>query len=319
VCGNPDAAQVKLHVAPKTFREAKKNAESERSRECGKADLTQISQSLHLFGRFLVNHIEMKIIEPDTVREHVRARYGNIAMNGGGCCGSVGGCCGSENSHDQRLGYSAVDVAAVPKGSNLGLGCGNPMAIASIRPGETILDLGSGAGFDCFLAARQLNGTGRVIGVDMTPAMIAKARNNVRKGQYTNVEFRLGEIEALPVSDNFVDLVISNCVINLSPEKRRVFREAFRVLKAGGRLALADVVAIKPLPERIRTQLNAIGACIGGAALVDDLKTMIKDAGFNRIEIVPRDETRSLINQWTENKVASDFVVSAFVTAFKAA
>ncbi len=133
------------------------------------------------------------------------------------------GCCRSENSYDQRLGYSTVDVASVPEGSNLGLGCGNPMAIASIRPGETILDLGSGAGFDCFLAARQLNSTGRVIGVDMTPAMIAKARNNVRKGQYTNVEFRLGEIEALPIADNFVDLVISNCVINLSPEKPRVF------------------------------------------------------------------------------------------------
>ncbi len=287
--------------------------------ECGKADSTQISQSLHLFGRFLVSHIEMKTIEPDTVREHVRARYGNIAVNGGGCCGSVDGCCGSENSCDQRLGYSAVHVASVPEGSNLGLGCANPMAIASIRPGETILDLGSGAGFDCFLAARQLNGTGRVIGVDMTPAMIAKARNNIRKGRYTNVEFRLGEIEALPVADNFVDLVISNCVINLSPEKPRVFREAFRVLKAGGRLALADVVAIKPLPESIRTQSNAIGACIGGAALVDDLKTMLKDAGFIRIEIVPRDETRSLINQWTEDKIASDFVVSAFITAFKAA
>lgn len=286
---------------------------------CGKADSTQISQSLRLFGRFLVSHVKMKTIEPDIVREHVRARYGNIAVRGGGCCSSVDGCCGSENSYDQRLGYSAVDVESVPEGSNLGLGCGNPMAIASIRPGETILDLGSGAGFDCFLAARQLNGTGRVIGVDMTPAMIAKARNNVRKGQYTNVEFRLGEIEALPIADCFVDLVISNCVINLSPEKPRVFREAFRVLKAGGRLALADVVAIKPLPERIRTQLNAIGACIGGAAFVDDLKTMLRDAGFIRIEIVRRDETRSLINQWTEDEIASDFVVSAFVTAFKAA
>jgi arsenite methyltransferase len=261
----------------------------------------------------------MKTIEPDTVREHVRARYGNIAVNGGGCCGSVDGCCRSENSYDQRLGYSAVDVASVPEGSNLGLGSGNPMAIASICPGETILDLGSGAGFDCFLAAQQLNGTGRVIGVDMTPAMIAKARNNVRKGQYTNVQFRLGEIEALPVADNFADLVISNCVINLSPEKPRVFREAFRVLKASGRLALADVVAIKPLPESVRTQLKAIGACIGGAALVDDLKTMLKDAGFIRIEIVSREETRSLINQWTDDKIASDFVVSAFITAFKAA
>jgi arsenite methyltransferase len=270
-------------------------------------------------GRFLVSHIETKTIEPDTVREHIRARYGNIAVNGGGCCGSVDGCCRSENSYDQRLGYSAVDVASVPEGSNLGLGSGNPMAIASIRPGETILDLGSGAGFDCFLAVRQLNGTGRIIGVDMTPAMIAKARNNARKGQYTNVEFRLGEIETLPVADNFIDLVISNCVINLSPEKPRVFREAFRVLKPSGRLAIADVVAIKPIPEGSRTQLNAIGVCIGGAAFVDDLKTMLKDAGFIRIEIVSREETRSLINPWTEDKNASGFVVSAFITAFKAA
>ena len=261
----------------------------------------------------------MKTIEPDTVREHVRARYGNIAVNGGECCDRADGCFGSENSYDQQRGYPAVDVASVPEGANLGLGCGNPIAIASIRPGETVLDLGSGAGFDCFLAARQLKGTGRVIGVDMTPTMIARARENACKGNFTNVEFRLGEIESLPVVDNFVDVVISNCVINLSPEKPRVFREAFRVLKAGGRLAVADVVAIKPLPGRIRTQLNMIGACIGGAASVDDLKAMLKGAGFIRIEIVPRNETRSLINQWTEENTASDFVVSAFITAFKSA
>jgi arsenite methyltransferase len=261
----------------------------------------------------------MKTIDPDVVHEHVRARYGNIAENGSGCCSAGDArCCGSENDYDQQLGYSAAEVASVPEGSNLGLGCGNPVAIASIRPGETVLDLGSGAGFDCFLAARQLDGTGRVIGVDMTPAMIAKARHNARKANYGNVEFRLGEIEALPVADNSIDLVISNCVINLSPEKPRVFREAFRVLKPGGRLAVADVVAITALPERIRTELNAIGGCIGGAALVEDLKRMLNDAGFVRVEILSRDETRSLINQWIEDKVASDFVVSAFITAYKA-
>lgn len=260
----------------------------------------------------------MKTIDPDAVREHVRARYGNIAENGSGCCSNAdASCCGSDNDYDQELGYSPAEVAAVPDGSNLGLGCGNPIAIASIRLGETVLDLGSGAGFDCFLAARQLNGTGRVIGVDMTPTMIAKARDNVRKSNYANIEFRLGEIEALPVADNSIDLVISNCVINLSPEKQRVFREAFRVLKLGGRLAIADVVAIKPLPERIRTQLNAIGACVGGAALVDDLKAMLIDAGFARVEIVPRDGSRSLIAQWTEDKNAGDLVVSAFITAHK--
>jgi arsenite methyltransferase len=259
----------------------------------------------------------MKVIDAEAIRDCVRARYGNIADNGGGCCSStVASCCGSA-SRDRQLGYSPEDAASVPEGSNLGLGCGNPVAIASIRPGQAVLDLGSGAGFDCFLAARQLNGLGQVIGVDMTPAMIAKARDNARKGNHANVKFRLGKIEALPVADNSVDVVISNCVINLSPEKPRVFREVFRVLKPGGRLAIADVVATKALPERIRTQLNAIGACVGGAALTDDLKAMLMDAGFTRVKIVPRDESRSLIDQWTEDGKAREFVISAFITAFK--
>ncbi len=261
----------------------------------------------------------MKTVEPDMVREHVRVRYGDIAERSGECCGKMGAIrCGSDKNYDQQLGYSAAEVRSVPKSSNLGLGCGNPTAIASIRPGETVLDLGSGAGFDCFLAARQLDGTGRVIGVDMTPPMVAKARDNARKGNYANVEFRLGEIEALPVADNSIDLVISNCVINLSPEKPRVFREAFRVLKTGGRLAIADVVATKPLPERIRTQIDAIGGCVGGAALVDDLKNILNNAGFTRIGIVPRDETRSLISHWRGGEDAAEFVTSAFITAYKA-
>jgi arsenite methyltransferase len=260
----------------------------------------------------------MKTLHPETVREHVRARYGDIAENSGGCCGSTAtSCCGSAENYDQKLGYSAAEVAAVPAGSNLGLGCGNPTAIASIRPGETVLDLGAGAGFDCFLAARQLQGTGQVIGVDMTPAMVTRARASARRGGYANVEFRLGEIEALPVRDASVDLVISNCVINLSPEKARVFGEAFRVLKPGGRLAIADVVATRPLPEKVRTQLNAVGACVGGAALVDDLKAMLQAAGFSRIEIGARDETRELISQWTEDEQAGEFVVSALITAVK--
>jgi arsenite methyltransferase len=260
----------------------------------------------------------MKIIDADTVREHVRTRYGDIAEKSQWGCGSPGAsCCGNEKSYDKQLGYTDAEAASVPGDANLGLGCGNPLAIASIRPGETVLDLGSGAGFDCFLAAEQLNGMGRVIGVDMTPAMIAKARANARKGGFANVEFRLGEIEALPVADNSVDLVISNCVVNLSPEKQRVFSETFRVLKSGGRLAIADVVAIKPLSENIRTQLNAIGACIGGAALVDDLKGMLNDAGFVRVEIVPRHETRAMISQWMEGENAGEFVVSALITAYK--
>jgi arsenite methyltransferase len=263
----------------------------------------------------------MKTVDPDIVRVHVRARYAEIAAaKSNGCCSvSASSCHQRDSGYGQQLGYSASDVASVPDGSNLGLGCGNPIAWASIRPGDTVLDLGSGAGFDCFLAARQLNRTGRVIGVDMTPAMIAKARQNAHKGNYTNVEFRLGEIEALSVADNSVDLVISNCVINLSPEKPRVFHEAIRVLKPGGRLVVADIVAIKPLPESIRMQLNAIGGCIGGAALVDDLKMMLSNAGFVRTVIVPRDETRSSISEWTELKNASDFVLSAFITAYKAA
>ncbi|HBJ85943.1 MAG TPA: arsenite S-adenosylmethyltransferase, partial [Verrucomicrobiales bacterium] len=180
------------------------------------------------------------------------------------------------------------------------------------------LDLGSGAGFDCFLAARQLAGTGRVIGVDMTPAMITKARANAAKGGYPNVEFRLGEIEALPVADTSVDLILSNCVINLSPEKERVFREAFRVLKPGGRLALADIVATKPVPLEIRGKLDAIGACVGGAALVDDLRTMLTQAGFTKVDIALKEASRELIRQWTDDATAGDFVVSALITAHKA-
>jgi ubiquinone/menaquinone biosynthesis C-methylase UbiE len=205
----------------------------------------------------------------------------------------------------------------VPAGADLGLGCGNPLAIASIKPGETVLDLGSGAGFDCLLAARQLNGTGRVIGVDMTPPMISKARRNAAQSGFANVEFRLGEIEHLPVADTTVDLIISNCVINLSPEKPQVFREAFRVLKPSGRLAIADVVATKPVPDTLREQLQAIGACVAGAALISDLQAMLQDAGFARIEIQPRETSRKAIAQWTEDAGVADFVVSAYLTAYK--
>jgi SAM-dependent methyltransferase len=215
------------------------------------------------------------------------------------------------------LGYTAEELTAVPEGADLGLGCGNPLAIASIRPGEVVVDLGSGAGFDCLLAARQLAGTGRVIGVDMTPAMIAKARANASKSDFRNVEFRLGEIEALPVGDTTVDLIVSNCVINLSPEKERVFHEAFRVLKSGGRLAIADVVATKPLPLELREKLSAIGACVGGATLVEDLKRMLADAGFTRIDITLRERSRAMINQWTDDESAGESVVSALITAYK--
>ena len=264
---------------------------------------------------------ETKLPNSEKIRDFVRARYGAIAEQAGETCGCTAtGCCGSQSaSYGEKLGYSAAELAAAPAGADLGLGCGNPLAIASIQPGETVLDLGSGAGFDCFLAARQLAGTGRVIGVDMTAAMVTKARTNARKGNYANVEFRLGEIEALPVADATVDLIMSNCVINLSPEKGRVFSEAFRVLKPGGRLAIADVVATKPLPAELKKKLSAIGACIGGATLVSELRAMLAEAGFTRIEIVPKESSRAYIGQWTDDATAGEFVVSALITAYKPA
>ena len=268
------------------------------------------------------NSLMKTSLPPDTeqIRRHVRERYGAIAEQADENCGCTAtGCCGGKiKSYAEKLGYSAEDLAAAPAASDLGLGCGNPLAIASIRPGETVLDLGSGAGFDCFLAARQLAGTGRVIGVDMTAAMLTKARANAVKGGYANVEFRLGEIEALPVADATVDLILSNCVINLSPEKGRVFREAFRVLKPGGRLAIADIVATQPLPAALKTKLGAIGACVGGATLVDELRQMLAEEGFGRIDINPKESSREYIRHWTDDPRAGDFVVSALITAYKA-
>ncbi|MFI5335765.1 MAG: arsenite methyltransferase [Opitutales bacterium] len=232
------------------------------------------------------------------------------------------GCCSTDRTapdvgYSSQLGYSAEEQAAVPAGADLGLGCGNPLVIAGIKPGETVLDLGSGAGFDALLAARQLAGTGRVIGVDMTVAMIAKAHRNAARAGYANVEFRLGEIEALPVADASVDLIISNCVINLSPDKPRVFAEAFRVLKPGGRLAIADVVAVRPLPEAWRAQLPRIGACIAGATPVEDLRGMLAAAGFGRVEIVLQENSRKIVGQWGDDPAIADHLVSANITATK--
>jgi SAM-dependent methyltransferase len=267
--------------------------------------------------------------DAEAIRAHVRERYGDLATSGGSCCSPKGheavsgGCCGADANtnrfYGEALGYSAEQLAAAPVGSNLSLGCGNPLALASIRPGETVLDLGSGAGFDCFLAARELRGAGRVIGVDMTAEMVAKARANAARSGYANVEFRLGEIEALPVADASVDLILSNCVINLSPDKPAVFREAFRVLKPGGRLAIADIVALRPLPPEVRAELASIGACVGGAALLADVKRQLADAGFTRIDVAPRDGSRRLIDQWTERPDAGDYVASASITAHKPA
>lgn len=257
----------------------------------------------------------------DKIREEVRQHYAEIARNGGSCCAGSS-CCsaGSPAKGDisARLGYSAEELAAVPEGANLGLGCGNPQAIAALKPGETVLDLGSGGGFDCFLAARQVGETGRVIGVDMTPDMISKARANATRSGYGNVQFRLGEIEHLPVADGSVDVILSNCVVNLSPDKPQVYREAFRVLRPGGRLAISDVVAVKPLPAAVLGSLDAYCGCLAGAAALAELEKILVGAGFTEVEIRVKEESRALICDWFPGSGVEEFVRSAEVSARKA-
>ncbi len=258
----------------------------------------------------------------DDVRASVRDTYSQIALAGAnGCCGpSESSCCAPAapvQIASLQLGYSAHDLVSVPEGADLGLGCGNPAAIASLQPGETVLDLGSGAGFDAFLAAPAVRPNGRVIGVDMTPAMISKARANAETGGYTNVEFRLGEIEHLPVADATVDVIISNCVINLSPDKPAVFAEAFRVLRPGGRLAISDVVATTDLPDEIRADLALYSGCVAGASLVSHLEETMAHIGFQNIHVAPKDESRTFIEQWAPGRSLTDYVVSATIEAIK--
>ncbi len=226
-------------------------------------------------------------MEQDKIRKTVRERYAGIAGEQSSCCGPASTCEqeGMAEMIGRRIGYTEKDMQSVPEGSNLGLGCGNPTALASLKPGETVLDLGSGAGFDCFLASREVGPEGRVIGVDMTPEMIEKARENAKRGGYGNVEFRLGEIENLPVADGTVDAVISNCVINLSPEKRRVFDEAYRVLKPGGRMMISDLVLSKTLPESVKESVSAYVGCIAGAMPKDEYLATISAAGFEDVRI----------------------------------
>ena len=227
-------------------------------------------------------------METSEIKKNVREGYAAVAKQGATCCGSGSSCCGTNapGSVSSAIGYSADDLASVPDGANLGLGCGNPIALASLKEGEIVLDLGSGAGFDCFLAAKRVGPSGRVIGVDMTPEMLDRARENALSGDYKNVEFRLGEIENLPVADNSIDAIISNCVINLSPDKPRVFAEAFRVLKPGGRVMVSDIVLLAALPEAVRNSVEAYVSCIAGAMRIDEYLRTIRDAGFKNVKIV---------------------------------
>ena len=261
----------------------------------------------------------------DEIRQKVRESYSEVAdsSNSGGSCGTESSCCGVSDDAaintlvSTRLGYSENDLENVPEGADMGLGCGNPRAIASIQPGETVLDLGSGGGFDCFLAAAETGESGFVIGIDMTPTMISKARNNAVKGQYHHVEFRLGEIEHMPVANDIVDVIISNCVINLSPDKRQVFSEAFRVLKPGGRLAISDVVASTELPEEIKNDLALYSGCMAGASPIVELQTILEESGFEKVNIVPKDESKDFIKDWAPGRGVEDYVLSATIEAVK--
>jgi SAM-dependent methyltransferase len=265
----------------------------------------------------------MKKESADIIRQRVRGRYAEAATGSGcgcrpqqasGCCGSSAGAAASP---PDLIGYSPEELAGVVEGANLGLGCGNPAAIGKLQPGEIVLDLGSGAGFDCFLAARQVGETGRIIGVDMTPEMLSKARQNAGKMGLKNVEFRLGEIEHLPVADASVDVILSNCVINLSPEKEKVFREAYRVLTPGGRLAISDVVATADMPDALRQQAALLTGCIAGAERVDRLEAILAEIGFQEIRVRIKPDSRQLISGWFPGSGVENYAASAEIQAVK--
>ncbi|WP_256758276.1 arsenite methyltransferase [Cohnella sp. WQ 127256] len=265
----------------------------------------------------------MNEVENDEIRQHVRNRYKKIALqdtSSDSCCEPVICCKESSPSVDQmssKLGYSEEELTVVPVGANLGLGCGNPQAIASLQRGEVVVDLGSGGGFDSFLASRQVGETGKVIGVDMTPEMISKARGNALKSGYQNTEFRLGEIEHLPIADQSVHVIISNCVINLSPDKQQVFNEAYRILKVGGRLAISDVVTTAVLPELIKQDMDALASCVSGASSIGEIEQMLINSGFKDIAIEPKDESRVFIKDWVEGVNIEDYIVSSVIKAVK--
>ena len=263
-----------------------------------------------------------KPFESDAIKEMVRARYGSIAAGtASDCCApAASSCCGVAPAADTKareMGYSAEELAEVPEGANLGLGCGNPQAIAAMQPGEIVVDLGSGAGFDCFLAARQVGPTGRVIGVDMTHEMLKKARENAVRTGMSNVEFRLGDIEYLPIADNTADVILSNCVINLVPDKAQVFREAFRVLKPGGRLAISDVVNTTPLAPALAGLRELLCGCVAGAAPVQKVEAWLQQAGFQDVRVAVKPESRDLVASWAPGLGIERYVASAVIEARK--
>jgi SAM-dependent methyltransferase len=261
----------------------------------------------------------MQTATPDQIRATVREAYGAVASRKqqAGCCGGGTSCCGPTGPSSKRLGYTDADLAAVPDGADLGLGCGNPQAIAGLEAGERVLDLGSGGGFDAFLAARQVGPTGRVVGVDMTAEMIALARKNASKIGLDYVDFRLGDIEQLPVDDASVDVIMSNCVINLAPDKTAVFREAFRVLAPGGRLAISDMVAVGDLPAAVAADAAAYTGCIAGAAPVADLERMIRAAGFEQVRVTVQAQSGDLVEDWSPGTGAGRAVAPALIEGIK--
>jgi len=277
----------------------------------------------------------MQTHKHDDIRQAVRKTYQKVAIaNNASCgcnttvasnaCNTDSTCCTPEyelnpspENISLNLGYSNFEITEVPQGANMGLGCGNPQAIAALKLGETVLDLGSGGGFDCFLAAKAVGENGRVIGVDMTPEMICKARENSIKAGFKNVDFRLGEIEKLPVADNSIDIIISNCVINLSPEKQKVFQEAYRVLKPGGRLAISDIVATASLPYEVQNDMTLLTGCMSGASQLNDLEALLKNSGFTQLEIKPKEDSKQFIRHWAPGSKIEDFIVSATIEAIK--